>query len=168
MLNDNPWNMFGSVMKTSDGPAPGRIPTLNTAGNIITAARIATIVSISATFMAVFPMLVDLSKYEAYTIMHPSPIEIEKNACPMAFRTTDESTFEKSGLNRNRRPSPPPGIVIERIQSTMSMMNSSGIMIFAERSMPFCTPSRMMTCVSMTNAAVATSGFQGFEMNWLK
>ena len=40
---------FGKVMNTSSGPAVGAIPKLNTAGKIITPARMATTVSNVAT-----------------------------------------------------------------------------------------------------------------------
>ena len=84
----------------------------------------------------------------------PMPIESEKKACPSATSTVEGVTFEKSGRNRNRSPSSPPGISSEWIDSAIRMTNSRGISTFAERSMPFCTPVAMTKCVASTNSAV--------------
>ena len=54
MLSGMPLKMPGRVMKTSEGPDEGAIPTLKTAGKITTPASTATNVSRIVTFSAVW------------------------------------------------------------------------------------------------------------------
>ena len=58
MLNGMPLKMLGRVMKTSEGPDVGSMPTLKTAGKTITPASTATSVSRIVTFRAVCRRLV--------------------------------------------------------------------------------------------------------------
>ena len=58
MLRGIPLKMLGRVMKTSEGPDVGSIPTLKTAGKITTPASMATSVSRIVTFRAVWRRLV--------------------------------------------------------------------------------------------------------------
>ena len=78
------------------------MPKENTAGKMITPARIATSESSMAVVKAVLPRRVLLLKYEAYVIMHPRPRLSEKNACPRAPRSTEGVI---SGRKRNESPS---------------------------------------------------------------
>lgn len=56
------WNTLGRVMKMSDGPLSGLTPTLNAAGKIMSPARIATSVSMTAMFTADFSRWVSREK----------------------------------------------------------------------------------------------------------
>ena len=59
------WKMFGKTSNTSFGPAAGSAPNENTAGKIITPARIATQVSRIAIMLALFTSGVLSLKYDA-------------------------------------------------------------------------------------------------------
>ena len=92
---------------------------------------------------------------------HPMPRLSEKNACPIAPRNTLAFTFSHSGFNRNSTPVPAPGNDKEHTASMSSKMNSIGIMIFADFSIPFSTPLAMMKWVESRNKTNHTSGRQG-------
>ena len=91
----------------------------------------------------------------------PSPKLREKNACPIALTITDESIFEKSGENRNSRPSFAPGISNELIQKMMRIKNRIGIIMFDMRSIPFCTPRITITKLTIRNKIVHNKGRHG-------
>lgn len=62
MLPGSWLNMFGRISKTSVGPCVGETPKVNTAGNIMTPARMATEVSSNAVIVALRTMRVFLLK----------------------------------------------------------------------------------------------------------
>ena len=68
----------------------------------------------------------------------------EKNAWPNALIITDGVMAEKSGFKKNSRPSPAFGNVSETIQKPSKMTKRMGIMMFDNRSIPFCTPKSKM------------------------
>ena len=64
MLPGSWLNMFGRISNTSVGPCAGETPKVNTAGNIMTPARMATGVSSNAVVVALRTIRVLLLKYE--------------------------------------------------------------------------------------------------------
>ena len=86
------------------------------------------------------------------------PILNEKNACPIALKTTEEFILLKSGLNRNFKPSNAPSNVTERIPKTIRIKNNNGIMTFEARSIPFSTPQMIIICVMAINNNVQNIG----------
>ena len=62
----------------------------------------------------------------------------------MALSTVRDVIFEKSGRNRNERPSPALGMNSECTQKAMRITNSSGISMLLTFSMPFSTPRARM------------------------
>ena len=95
-------------------------------------------------------------------------MEREKNACPMAERITDELIFERSGLNRKRRPSSVPGMEKEQMTSTAMISNSRGIISLLYFSMPPCTPRAITQWHMSITATIHPNGSQGEAVNWLK
>ena len=64
MLPGSWLNMFGRISNTNVGPCAGETPKVNTAGNIMTPARMATEVSSNAVVVALRTIRVLLLKYE--------------------------------------------------------------------------------------------------------
>ena len=93
--------------------------------------------------------------------MQPNPMDILKKASPIAMSTTEPSIREKSGMNRNFRPSIALGKVRLRIQTTTSRMNKSGIRMRVAFSMPPDAPRRMTEAVSPSTSHCQNSDFHG-------
>ena len=80
--------------------------------------------------------------------------ESEKNACPIAFSTTCGVNLEKSGSNKNLKPSLPPGSVTERTHITITSKSSNGISTFDVRSIPSFTPKNTTTQLIVRNSII--------------
>lgn len=65
-------------------------------------------------------------------------------------------------------PAPAPGNDMEQMASTISRINSMGIIILADFSMPFSTPFTMMKCVANKNIISQIIGRHGLLTNPLK
>ena len=99
---------------------------------------------------------------------HPIPRLSEKNACPIAPKKTLPSTLLKSGFSRNSIPALAPGSDTEQMASTTSRINSMGIIILADFSIPFSTPFMMMKCVANKNTTNQITGRHGLLTKPLK
>ena len=93
--------------------------------------------------------------------MVPMPMLDEKKACPRASNTVVPVTLEKSGLNRNFRPSLAPDRVTERTAMIMTTTKSRGISILEYFSMPFFMPVIRIPAVRTRNSIVKSCGRKG-------
>ena len=103
-------------------------------------ANIATNVSAKATNAVTSPIEESSDRYEPYTISEPMPMLNEKNAIPIALKTTEESILDNSGTNIYLTPSLNPLSVAEYNASPINNINKPGIKNFTDFSRPPLTP----------------------------
>ena len=86
----------------------------------------------------------------------------------MAVSTTDAVSLEKSGRNRNARPSP--ALSSDRLtaQSSSSSRNSSGMSFLAIASMPLVTPSIKMPPINSSTPHCHSSDCTGLLISEAK
>ncbi len=93
----------------------------------------------------------------------PIPKLSEKNACPNALNTPSALNLEKSGLNKNDRPSPAPGSVMARMSRITIISNKTGIKILEAFSMPPLMPANTIQHVRPINTNCQNMG----RITWL-
>lgn len=123
-------------------PAVGSKPKLNTAGNTAMPAKMDTSRSQTTRgrqgrHMRIRPEIAPVCDHA------PQSRWTFEESQPIAMSTTEPSIREKSGMNRNFRPSIALGKVRLRMQTTTSRMNKSGIRMRVAFSMPPDAPRRM-------------------------
>tara|TARA_B110000444_G_C18524944_1_gene448401 strand:+ start:172 stop:516 length:345 start_codon:yes stop_codon:yes gene_type:complete len=109
-------------------------------GKIINPANIATDVSAKATIAVTSPIEESSDKYDPYIINDPMPILNEKNAIPIALKTTLELILDISGTNIYLIPSLKPLRVAEYIAKPINIKNNPGIKSLTAFSSPPLTP----------------------------
>jgi len=94
--------------------------------------------------------------------MVPMPTLSLKNDSPIAASTTAGVIADQSGWNRKRSPSPAPGSVRLRMQTTTNSTNRIGNSRRVTRSIPLDTPAAMIAPTQPSTIHCRTSDIHGF------